>query len=243
MNLEEYLKTVGDYADQVAAAERQAEQRSMDVARAMDEVYESKVWVAEWLEQKPEPKRPTARWNPEDRNRFIAWQAWKLEQGGRRTLSRPRSWTLLEGATVSKICSAGTNLAAVEPVRPLFWMRKNRYESRLPEVWALAVQLAGGDPSRVTSAHTREALAQWKKQTFGTRRDGTPRKTPSAVNQAAAAAGKANQLRRHILDEMAEMVRLAGLNEKAHDEWAALLNDIDHLLDENEAAAAAQAVA
>lgn len=110
-------------------------------------------------------------------------------------------------------------------------MRKNRYEDRLPEVWAIAVQIAGGDPKRVTSAHTREALAQWKKQAFGTRRDGTPRKE-SGISQAANAGGVANRLRRNAMDEVREMYRLAGLNPKAHEEFEGFLTDLDAFLDE-----------
>lgn len=235
MNLDEYIQTVGDYADRIAKAEREAEQHSMDVARTMDEVYESGVWIAEWLEQKPEPKRPTARWNPADRNRFIAWQAWKLEQAQRRHLDRTRSWRLMEAAAVCKICATGTDLAPTSEAtfRPLFWVRKNRYENRLPEVWAIAVELAGGDPKAVTAKHTKEALAKWKHDTFGTRRDGTPRKTPAAIAAAANAAGKANRLHAIAMETVREMYRLATLDERARDEFEGFLEDLDTFLDEH----------
>jgi hypothetical protein len=233
MNLEEYIKTVGDYADQVAVAKRQADQNSMDVARAMDEVYESGVWVDEWLEQKPAPKRPTSRWDPKDRNRFISWQAWKLSQSGRRTVTRVRSYQMLEAVTVGKICKGLTDLATVEPAQPLFWMRKNRYEDRLPEVWAKAVTLAGDDPKRVTSAHTREALAEWKKEKFGKRLNGKPRTSSSAITQAATAAGEANRLRRNAMDEVREMYRLAAKSAEAMAEWRGFFTDLDAFLDEH----------
>lgn len=236
-SIDDYLKVVGDYADQVAAADQTANRDTMAVAEAMDAMYESREWVAEWLEQKPEPKRPTARWAPDDRNRFIAWQAWKLERAGRKPLSRPRAWTLAEAAVTRKICSVGTDLATVEPLRPLFWLRKNRYEDRGPEVWAIAVELAGGAPSKVTSAHTKEALAQWKRRMFP-KSDGTPRKTPAAVSQAANAAGMANRLRQQMLEELAEMYRLACLNERAQDEFNGLLADFDAFLDAHAADAA-----
>jgi hypothetical protein len=55
-----------------------------------------------------------------------------------------------EAATIRKICDPVTDLATDRPYRPLFWMRKNRYENRLPEVWAIAVELmvagTGRDP-------------------------------------------------------------------------------------------------
>lgn len=235
MNLDEYLKTVGDYADQVAAAERQASQRSMDAARAMDAMFESGEWVAEWLEQKPAPKRPTNKWDPADRNRFIAWQAWKLQQAGRRDVSRVRKWQLMEAARVARSVNGLQILQQDKALHPLFWMRKNLYGDRIPEVWAIAVQLAGGDPTKVTTTHTREALAQWKKAKHGTRRDGTPRKTASAINQAANAAGLAKRRRAELMREISEMYTWASINEKARDEFQGFLSDLDTFLDEHAA--------
>lgn len=238
----EMLQELGDYARKVHAAERDNDKGTMALALKMQAVFESGVWVDEWLEQKPAPKRPTNRWDPKDRNRFISWVQWKLEQDGRRPLERTRNWRLLEAARLCKDCADGTDLAvlpdAIEPMRPLFWLRKSRYEDRAPEVWAIAVKLAGDDPTRVTSKHTRDALAQWKREKFGKRLDGTPRKSPAAMSAAANAGGKANALRVRILEEIAALYALT-YDERARDEFQGLLNDLDRFLDEHEAGAAA----
>jgi len=234
MNLDDYVKTVGDYADQVAAADANANRDTMAVAAAMDEMFQSGAWVAEWLEQRPEPKRPTNRWDPADRNRFVAWTNWKLEQAGRRHPERMQSWRLLEAEHMRKICSQGSNLAGPpteRAYRPLYWLRKNRYENRAPEVWALAVELAGGNPRNVTSAHTREALAEWRRKTF-TRKDGSPKST-----RQITAAAKAHRLRRDAFDEVKEMYRLACIDERAKDEYLGFLGDLDTFIDEHQSAA------
>jgi hypothetical protein len=228
MNLDGYLKVVGDYADQIAQADATANRDTMSVAEAMDAMYESREWVAEWLEQKPRPKSGGSnRWQADSRNRFAQWIAWKLEQSGRRPVLGRHTYQLLDGVRVAK---AIPNLRAAQvrtefTVRPLKWLLTNRYEERIPEVWAIAVDLAGGDPASVTAKHTREALKQWKAKTF-TRADGTPKS-----NRAVTAAAKANSLRRRVLDEFAEMYRLACENEKAKDEFNGLLTDLDAFLD------------
>lgn len=230
MNLDDYLKVVGDYADQIAAADQTANRDTMAVAEAMDAMYESREWVAEWLEQKPEPRRPTSRWQADSRNRFAQWQAWKLEQAGRKTVPGPHVYRLTYAAEVVRRIPnlpAGS-LRSEFAIRPLDWLRKNRYEDRTPDVWAIAVELAGGMPSQVTAKHTREALKQWKAKTF-TRADGTP-KAPSTVT----AAGKANRLRMRIVDEVAELYRLACLGgEQAQAEFNGLMADLDAFLDEH----------
>lgn len=232
MNLDDYLKTVGDYADQVAAADANANRDTMAVARAMDEMFESGEWVAEWLGQRPEPKRPTARWNPADRNRFIAWTQWKIAESGRKPFTRVRGWQLMEGAATARSVTTVTDLAGPSSelaYRPLYWLRKNRYENRTREVWGIAVKLAGGDPTAVTSAHTKAALADWKARTF-VRADGSPKS-----DRQVTAAGKANRLRRNALDEIAEMYRLACIDDKAKDEYLAFFDDVDAFLEAHKA--------
>lgn len=236
MNLDEYLKVVGDYADQIAQADRQADKRSMDVAARMDAMYWAGIdkdgnpvpggWADEWLAQKPKPKRPTPKWDPVDRNRFIAWQAWKLEQAQRSTLKRVYSWQLLDAAETCKICCPATDLATERAWRPLRWMKRYGYAADAPKVWAAAVDLAGGDPSRVTAKHTSEALAQWKRAKFGKRNDGTDRSSQNAVDQVATAKAKARLIRQEVLRDFDAMWNLSALDPSASDEINGLLEDI-----------------
>jgi hypothetical protein len=234
LNIDEYLRVVGDYADQIAQSDQVANRDTMAVAEAMEALYESREWVAEWLEQKPEPKRPTSRWKADSRNRFAQWQAWKLEQMGRRTIAGSRTYQMLNARTIVK---AIPNFHSVEigseaTIRPWAWLLRNRYENRIPEVWTIAVELAGGVPSQVTAAHTREALKQWKAKTF-VRADGAPKS-----NRAVTAVAKANSLRAKVLDEVAELYRLACENEKAQAEFNGLMADLDAFLDAHAEAAA-----
>lgn len=237
--MNEQLDLIADYADRLAGLDKQATANSMAVAHALDELYESRVWVAEWLEQKPRPKNGGSnRWKEDSRNRFNEWQTWKQQQRGRRPLTGRYAYMLMDGVRVEKRIP---NLNSVQigseiTLRPLKWMLTNKYEDRIPEVWPIAVELAGS-PDKVTAAHTREALKQWKSKTFGKRLDGTPRKSAGAISAAALAAGKANRLRRNIIDEIAELYRLACINEKAQDEYRDLFADIDAFLDEHTTAA------
>jgi len=233
MQLDEYLKVVGDYADQIAQADQAANRDTMAVAEAMDAMYESRAWVAEWLEQKPAPKRPTSRWQADSRNRFAQWQAWRLEQQGRHAITGRHTYRLLNARTIAKAIPNLTTgqIGSEATIRPWAWLLRNRYENRIPEVWAIAVELAGS-ADKVTAKHTRDALAQWKRKTF-VRADGTPK-----GNRAVTAVAKANSLRARMLDEFAELYRLACENEKAQDEFNGLLADLDAFLDAHAADAA-----
>jgi hypothetical protein len=228
MDMDTYLKTVGDYADQLAAADRQANKDTMGVAEAMDAMYESREWVSEWLAEKPRPKNGGSnRWQADSRNRFAQWQAWKLEQAGRRSLNGSYAYRLLDGVRIAKAIPnfARGEIRTEKNLRPLKWLLTNRYEDRIPEVWATAVDLAGS-ADKVTEKHTREALNQWKKAKLAGPRGG---KSYGALTAAA----KANRLRRNMLDEMAAMYQLACRDERARDEFHALLSDLDQFLDDH----------
>jgi hypothetical protein len=240
MQIDEYLKVVGDYADQIAQADQAANRDTMAVAEAMDAMYESREWVAEWLEQKPAPKRPTSRWQADSRNRFAQWQAWRLEQQGRHAITGPYTYRLLNARTIAKAipnCATGT-IGSEATIRPWAWLLRNRYENRIPEVWAIAVELAGS-ADKVTAKHTREALAEWKRRTFGKRRDGTDRSSRAAVDKAASAAGVANRIRAEIMRRLEEMYELTALNPKAMDELDGLFDDLNDWVEKHQAKDAA----
>jgi hypothetical protein len=232
--MNDLLKIVADYADQVAAAERRAD-ADLSVIRAFDALYESREWVDEWLAESPEPKRRSNNWKPDSKSRFAGWLRWKLEQQGKPVFGWNYTYkNLAAGEVVRRVPTLyhGTKLTE-RTLRPLTWALKNRYEDRLPEIAAMAVATAGSVDA-LTSTTARKAVAEWKQEEFGRRRDGTPR-TGTGTNQAAAAAAKANRIRLNMLDEIAELYDLAGRNPKALDEFNGLLRDLEVFLTEKRA--------
>lgn len=235
MNLDEHLKTAGEYADRVARAEQYANNDSMRAAEALEAIYEAREWVAEWLEQAPRPKSGGSnRWQADSRNRFSQWLAWKLSQLGHATLTGARTYQLLQAPRIARALNFNSvEIRSEYAIRPLAWVLRNRYEDRLPEVAAIVREHIDNDPAQLTAKTSREALKKWQAKTF-TRRDGAPRKSPAAISAAATAAGKANRLRMTMLDEVAELYRLACIGgEKAQAEFTGFLDDLEHFLDEH----------
>lgn len=167
---EELLDEVAAYADRLADSDKLADKGSMATAEALAELYEKRGWVEEWLTQKPiKEKRSYIGGRPEDpegRNRFSQWLVWKQEQRRKRSLRSAQTYRLLTAQEVKGYLSSG-EITSEFTLRPLYWLRKNRYADRIPEVWKRAIELAGSADA-VTSAHTRQALADWKKDVLGT---------------------------------------------------------------------------
>jgi hypothetical protein len=226
VNLDEYLKVVGDYADQIARAEKDADRDSMAAAVAMEEIYESRVWVEEWLLQKPPPHRPSNAFKADSRNRFAQWQAWKLQDAGRATITGSRTYQLIAAPKIARALNFNpVEIRTERSLRPFNWVLRNRYDNRLPEIRTYLDEQTGGEAANVSERASREALKKWKAKTF-VRADGTPK-----TNRAVTAAAKANSLRARMLDEFNELYRLACENEKAQDEFNGLLADLDAFLD------------
>ncbi len=182
--IEAALKLAADYADVLASAEDASNADTMTVAQRLEALYESGAWVDEWLEQKPKPKRPSNNWTPDSRSRFAQWVAWRLEQAQRRPLNGRYTYQLLDGARIATLSQAQSR--SERTVRPLKWMLRYRFEDRLPEVWSIAVGLAGSE-SRVTSAHTRAALAEWKARNLSRRDVAAARREDAARRHRAKA--------------------------------------------------------
>lgn len=237
MNLDEYLKTVGDYADQVARAEQYAQNNSMQAAEALEKLYEERDWVAEWLEQSPRPKNGGSNaWKENSRNRFAQWLTWKLPQRGHAPIQGAHTYRLLNAPKIARALNFSSGEIRSEyAIRPLAWVIRAKYEDRLPDVAKAVREVIEDDPTRLTAKTAREGLNLWKQRAFP-RRDGTPRTSAAAVSQAANAAAKANRLRHAAMDEVREMYRLACINEKAQDEFKGFLDDLDAFLDEHAAA-------
>jgi len=222
MNITEALKLAGDYADSLTTADDITNRDTMQVAAALDAAYESREWVAEWLEQKPAPKsgRAMSRFQSDSRNRFAQWLAWRLEQDGRPPLHGRHTYQLLDGATIAKALNLrGAQIQSEWTVRPLKWFLRY-YKERIPDVWAIAVELAGGDPSAVTVAHTKQAVRQYKGEVI----------TPKGVQQLVK-VGKATRLRIRIKSEFSEMVQLAQTDQQAKDELARLAGELEAILE------------
>jgi hypothetical protein len=168
---EELLDEVATYADRLADSDSLADTGSMAAAEALAELYEKREWVDEWLEQKPIRERKAYIGGrppePDSRNRFSQWLVWKEQQRQRRSVQTRTTYQLLNAYDVKGYLRQA-QITSERVIRPLDWLRKNRYTDRLPEVWRLAVDLAGSADA-VTSAHTRQALADWKKEDLGTK--------------------------------------------------------------------------
>jgi hypothetical protein len=168
---EELLDEVATYADRLTDSDDLADTGSMAAAEALAELYEKREWVDEWLEQHPIRERKAYVGgrppDPESRNRFSQWLVWKEQQRQRQAPQTRHVYKLLYAQTVVSYLPRG-QITSERTVRPLDWLRKNRYPDRVPEVWQRAVELAGS-ADLVTSAHTRQALADWKKEVLGTK--------------------------------------------------------------------------
>lgn len=168
---EELLDEVATYADRLADSDSLADTGSMAAAEALAELYEKREWVDEWLEQHPIRERSAYVGgrppDPESRNRFTQWLVWKEQQRQRRAVQSVYAYRLLNAYEVRGYFAQGKITVHSERViRPLDWLRKQKLVDHLPGVWQRAVELAGAVDS-VTSAHTRQALAEWKKEHQG----------------------------------------------------------------------------
>lgn len=226
MNVTDALKLAGDYADSLTTADDITNRDTMQVATALDAVYESREWVDEWLEQKPAPKtgRARSRFQADSRNRFAQWLAWRLEQDGRHALHGVHTYRLLDGATIVKTIDPTLNLTTGKiqsewTLRPLKWFLRY-YKERIPDVWAIAVDLAGGNPAQVTNRHVKQAVAHYKGEVI----------TPKGVSQLVK-VGKATRLRIRIKSEFTEMVALAQTDQQAKAELERLAGELEAILD------------
>ena len=212
------LDEIADYADLLAASAHSADTPSMDVADAMETIYQERAWVAEWLEQKPAPKKFNPRYREDSRSRFAQWLEWKQSQRQRRAPERRRVYQLMKARDLFSVVNSVHNGNTTEgAIRPLAWLDTNGYAERLPEVWRIAVDLAGR-ADLVTSVHTKEAVAIFKKN-LGTRGVASAIKT-----------SKARRERGIIKSHLFEMIQMAGQSSEARDQLRATLNDIEEMV-------------
>lgn len=216
--LDRYL----EYVDQVHRAERGTDADGQ-LYMSLHELYESKVWVEEWLQQSPPPKKPSNNWTPDSKSRFSSWLRWKTEQQGRDALSYNYNYRLLNAAEIVLHIPTFANgksrtLPTEGALRPLGWFVRNRYEDRLADAMQLAIEQAGSADA-VTSATTREAVKTWKTTYLSGRRGG---KSPSTLNAVA----KAHREHKKALEAIAKCYEYANINEDARAEFMQLRQDI-----------------
>ncbi len=154
------LEEVYGFAEMLASAESDADAVAMRKAESLERLYQSGAWAQEWNRVRP-PKadavgRPV---DPLSRNRFAQWQAWRAEKEQRGSLRSSRIYQLLNARTVAGYFHSRGNNSEFA-IRPLTWMVTHGMADRIPEVEAIARDLADGGP--LTNAIVRKALTQWK---------------------------------------------------------------------------------
>jgi len=210
------------YVDDVQTAERRTDAGG-DLYMWLYEMYQSKAWVDEWLEQSPPPKKPRNRWTPDSKSRFSSWLRWKTEQQGRDPLSYQYNYRLLNAAEMvlhipTFARGESRNLPTEKALRPLNWFVRNRYEDRLADAMQLAIDQAGSADA-ITSRETREAVKTWKHTHLSGRRGG---RSPSTLNAIA----RAHREHKKAMDAIAKCYEYANQNEDAQAEFLALRQDI-----------------
>lgn len=230
-NLDKQLDILADYADLVWSSTDLQDKNTMDVARTQQEIFESKVWVQEWLEQKPIAERKIGRpVDPESRNRFSQWLSWKQEQRGRRSYTGRRVYQLADAAEAEGLIGTTVQISSERTLRPLSWLKRYKYQDRAPEVWALAVEKAGSEGA-VTNTVVREALNEYKRERLIVN---NPSSLPKAVKERRSnALLRARRDRQKLQDTFNEMWDLASTSEEARAELQAALTYISDRVNEN----------
>ncbi len=192
--VDDALKIVGDYADVVWSTTDQQEQDTVQVAFAIESLYQKKAWVDEWLEQKPKSEKSSNRFDPESRNRFAQWLAWRLEQDGRKTLRGSRVYQLKDCAEIAALIpddlltSTAVEIRTERQLRPLGWLKKYQYQDRVPQIVERAITIGNG---KLTGDITRQALNEWKLEYLG----GNKVATKAGKKRRADAIEKARKAR------------------------------------------------
>lgn len=179
--VEHLLDTVADYAERVDQAGRLEQEGSMAAAFALDELYENGAWVDEWLEQSPKPASSKANnWQADSRNRFTKWVEWREEQRKRKSVGSRYAYNLMAAAEIARDLNLSPAQVQTEKqLRPLKNLITKKRRDRIPEVWAIAVDIAGTVAS-VTGDTVLTARRQWEREVLGGNSTG---KTPTAKDR------------------------------------------------------------
>lgn len=158
---ERLLESIAEYAARIERADELAQADTIAKAADLAALYDEGSWVEEWQEIKPAKKDALGNINPASRNRFAAWLVWAEEQRGKPAPVPSRSYQLLDAHSIcSRLDGVETVPTSEDVVRPLKWLEKAKYEDRIPEVWARAVELADG--GKVTREHVLKARTEFR---------------------------------------------------------------------------------
>ena len=205
-----YLEGMAGYTETLASSERLVDDGTEDLAAQTLAVYESGVWVDEWLEQKPPPKRPR-NWSANSRNRFAQWTAWRQEQAGLTPTSSVQVYALHHAGVVSTFARAKVTVRAAAKLK---WMVRYRYQDRMPEVAQQALAMSG--TGVIDSVAAAKALAEWRRENL----------TP----QQQRAAQRSDAARRHRAKAQAAFAELVA--DGNVEELQAFLDFVNAKLDE-----------
>jgi len=205
---EALLAEVYDYADMLSSAESKADSVAMAKAAALERLYQSQSWVEEW--NRARPPKPDAIGRPVDpasRNRFAQWLAWRGEKERRPVLASRHVYQLLNVSKVASYLRHGA-IKSERAIRPAAWMLSHGYAERIPEVEALALQIADGAP--ITDKVMRKALSEWKAKNL-TRKD---------IDRGKAIA-RSRPIRKRAEEDFTELVKQNPVEAREFIKWAA----------------------
>ena len=194
MDINEYRKRIGEYADKIASAERSADSAStLDLAATMADMYQSDGWLELAAELVPLPKSTGSPYKRRERTRarFARFNT---------VLTLHDGHSMLPGANTARMLKAADTLpflektgqaqyfATARSVRPLETLVTAGLGERIPEV----IALAQSDGAPLTATTLRDAAAVVKKKaTAGSRgqtyKPGADERTESAEYRAEQA--------------------------------------------------------
>jgi hypothetical protein len=198
MNLDDYLKNVGELADALAEADVAAEKATtLDVAIATADMFDSDEWVDWALELVPLPKNPSGPngRRPKTRIRFHkATMIWAEQNGHPPFALKTTVQNVAAGQAVRHIPKESLALFWTErQVRPLVQLMKAGLQSRIPEAVEIATK---GDMVKPTSAQVLDAVKEIKHKANA---GGGTRYTPLADEVTASAEFKAEEAFRKLV--------------------------------------------
>lgn len=198
MNLDDYLKNVGELADALADADGAAEKAAtLDKAIATADMYDSDEWVAWALELVPLPKNPSGPNGRREKTRIRFHKASMVwaEQNGHRAYSRQTTErNLSTGQAVRYIPNRSRErFETVAQAYPLTQLLKAGLQERIPQAVDIATR---GGTTTPTSARVLDAVKEIKHKA---RAGGSARYTPIADEATANAEYRAEEAFRKLV--------------------------------------------
>lgn len=181
------LDALSEYERRIAESDRLAQNDSMRTAAILDRLYRDQRWVAERNAERaataktPVGGRPV---DPTSRSQFSTWVRDRF-----RRIAPSRTYQLLDAHGIwteflPHVEETPTQEAQLRPLKPLL-KAAHGGGARIPEVWEIAVRIAGGE--QPTHADVRAAIAEWKRQHLTT----TQQRKETAADRASRRRGRA----------------------------------------------------